>query len=47
LVKKFGPGYDRRGISDDLAFRELDILSTLGVYRSSGKGDERTRCKEK
>jgi len=44
LIEKFGPGYDRRGISDDPAFRELDILSTLGVYRSSGKGDKRTSC---
>ena len=47
LIEKFGPGYDRRGISDDPAFRELDILSTFGVYRSSGKRDERPSCKEK
>ena len=47
LIEKFSPRYDRRGISDDPAFRELDILSTLGVCRSSGKRDERTSCKEK
>ena len=44
LIEKFGPGHHRRGISDDPAFRELDILSTLGVYGSRGKGDERTSC---
>ena len=44
LIEKFGPGHHRRGISDDLAFRELYILSTFGVHRSSGKRDERTSC---
>lgn len=46
LAKQFRPRYHRRGISDDLALRELDIFPTLGEQGSSWKRDERPSCAE-